>query len=82
AREAAGAVRAALEPLAVDACQGAVDESTVLNVSWLVDAGRLDAFRAEAGRLAGASAPYLALVLTGPLPCYSFVSAPPLPVGA
>ncbi|MFJ4436449.1 GvpL/GvpF family gas vesicle protein [Streptomyces sp. NPDC088923] len=82
AREAAGAVRAALEPLAVDSCQGPVDESTVLNASWLVDADRLAAFRAEAGRLAGPSAPYLALVLTGPLPCYSFVAAPPLPVGA
>ncbi|MGE9693360.1 MULTISPECIES: GvpL/GvpF family gas vesicle protein [unclassified Streptomyces] len=82
AREAAGAVRAALEPLAVESCQGAVDEGTVLNGSWLVDADRLDAFRAEAGRLAGRSAPYLALVLTGPLPCYSFVAAPPVPVGA
>ncbi|EFK99206.1 gas vesicle synthesis protein [Streptomyces sp. SPB78] len=83
AREAAGAVRAALEPLAVESREGPVDESTVLNVSWLVGrrAPRRPS-RAEAARLAGPSAPYLALVLTGPLPCYSFVSAPPVPVSA
>jgi hypothetical protein len=82
ARETAAAVHAALDALAAESCEGPVDEGTVLNVSWLVDAERLTAFRAEAGRLTGRAAPYLALVLTGPLPCYSFVAAPPLPVSA
>lgn len=81
AAEAGRQVAAALGALA-DAAQAGPDvPGCVLNVSFLVAAGKVAACRAAfdgtADRLAGRAE----LRLTGPLPCYSF-SALPTPAGA
>ncbi|MBV7648292.1 GvpL/GvpF family gas vesicle protein [Streptomyces albidoflavus] len=75
ARLAAERVRRALVPLAAQWCDGPQVEGCVLNVSLLLDRDAEAAFRAESDRLAAALAGRAELLLTGPLPCYSFVPA-------
>ncbi|MGW8943754.1 GvpL/GvpF family gas vesicle protein [Streptomyces koyangensis] len=73
ARLAAERVRRSLVPLADRWCDGPQVEGCVLNVSLLLDRDAEAAFRGEADRLAAALAGRAELLLTGPLPCYSFV---------
>ncbi|MGG7611457.1 GvpL/GvpF family gas vesicle protein, partial [Streptomyces sp. ZG43] len=72
---AAARVRRGLVPLAAQWCDGPQVEGCVLNVSLLLDRDAEAALRAEADRLAAALAGRAELLLTGPLPCYSFVPA-------
>lgn len=72
---AAARVRRGLVPLAAQWCDGPQVEGCVLNVSLLLDRDAQAALRAEADRLAAALAGRAELLLTGPLPCYSFVPA-------
>ncbi|MFD5028477.1 GvpL/GvpF family gas vesicle protein [Streptomyces sp. NPDC058373] len=75
ARLAAERVRRALAPLAAEMCDGPEVEGCVLNVSVLLAQDAEAAFRAEVDRLAAELAGRAELLLTGPLPCYSFVPA-------
>ncbi|RWZ74363.1 GvpL/GvpF family gas vesicle protein [Streptomyces albidoflavus] len=72
---AAARVRRGLVPLAAQWCDGPQVDGCVLNVSLLLDRDAEAALRAEADRLAAALAGRAELLLTGPLPCYSFVPA-------
>ncbi|MEU3256489.1 GvpL/GvpF family gas vesicle protein [Streptomyces albidoflavus] len=72
---AAARVHRGLVPLAAQWCDGPQVEGCVLNVSLLLDRDAEAALRAEADRLAAALAGRAELLLTGPLPCYSFVPA-------
>ncbi|MDT0382344.1 GvpL/GvpF family gas vesicle protein [Streptomyces sp. DSM 42041] len=76
ARRAAGEVMGDLAVLAVESAEGPVPavHDSVRSTSFLVDAERQDAFRAAAERLATRHREALVLRVTGPLPCYSFVS--------
>ncbi|MER5400986.1 GvpL/GvpF family gas vesicle protein [Streptomyces sp. NPDC002599] len=91
------AVSAALEGRAAEAGRRILGELTsraravasgpevqgcVLNVSFLVDRGDSDAFRSAAERFGDKHRDRVELRLTGPLPCYSFVSAEGTPVRA
>lgn len=75
ARLAAERVRRTLAPLAAEWCDGPEVEGCVLNVSLLLPRDTEAAFRAAADRLAAELAGRAELLLTGPLPCYSFVPA-------
>lgn len=89
------AVAAALESRAVEAGRRVLRELTpkaravasgpevqgcVLNASFLVGRGDSDAFRRAAEQLARVNRDRVELRLSGPLPCYSFVSAEGTPV--
>ncbi|MFI0720795.1 GvpL/GvpF family gas vesicle protein [Streptomyces sp. NPDC021224] len=74
--EAVGALAAGVQP-------GPEVPGCVLNVSFLVPAGRAAECHALCDGLAGRLADRAELRLTGPLPCYSFSALPaPAPAGA
>ncbi|MGV9629859.1 GvpL/GvpF family gas vesicle protein, partial [Streptomyces sp. NPDC003487] len=81
ARKAAQQVLAALTPLAVRTAPGATDDGQVLSASFLVPAADEERFRQVVAAQAEAYGDRLALAVTGPLPCYSFVQPGPLPAG-
>ncbi|GAA4789831.1 GvpL/GvpF family gas vesicle protein [Streptomyces ziwulingensis] len=81
ARRAAQVVLARLTPLAVRTSDGPLDEERVLSTSFLVRAADEQAFRREVAARAREHGDRLALGVTGPLPCYSFVDARPAPAG-
>nr|WP_320774638.1 GvpL/GvpF family gas vesicle protein [Streptomyces sp. CRN 30] len=81
ARRAAREVLARLAPLAVRTAEGPLDDERVLSTSFLVRAGDEPRFRREVEARARAHGDRLALGVTGPLPCYSFVDARPAPAG-
>jgi hypothetical protein len=76
ARRAAREVSARLAPLARRTAQGEVDDTVVLSTSFLVPADAEQRFRRTVEEQAGRLGTRIALSLTGPLPCYSFVDAP------
>lgn len=77
ARRAAREVLARLTPLAVRTADGPLDDGRVLSTSFLVRADDEPGFRREVAARARAHRDRLALGVTGPLPCYSFVEARP-----
>ncbi|MFD8152325.1 GvpL/GvpF family gas vesicle protein [Streptomyces sp. NPDC059720] len=79
ARGAARAVLAGLTPLAVRTVQGPVDEEQVLSMSFLVRCADEERFRQAVAAQARDVGDRLALSVTGPLPCYSFVDTPAAP---
>ncbi|MGC9405833.1 GvpL/GvpF family gas vesicle protein [Streptomyces sp. DZ1-3] len=81
ARRAAREVLDRLTPLAVRAAGGTTDEQQVLSTSFLVRAEDEGRFRKAVDAGARAVGGRLALSVTGPLPCYSFVEARPAPAG-
>ncbi|TQJ91617.1 GvpL/GvpF family gas vesicle protein [Streptomyces sp. SLBN-31] len=81
ARRAARDVLACLTPLAVRTAQGAVDDEQVLSTSFLVRSADEQRFRQAVDEQARGVGDRLALSMTGPLPCYSFVDAPSAPAG-
>ncbi|MGP2436263.1 GvpL/GvpF family gas vesicle protein [Streptomyces sp. JW3] len=81
ARRAARDVLDRLTPLAVRTAPGPLDDERVLSTSFLVRAADEPRFRREAAARARACGDRLALGVTGPLPCYSFVDARPAPAG-
>ncbi|MEU3556620.1 GvpL/GvpF family gas vesicle protein [Streptomyces fragilis] len=76
ARLAAREVLDRLTPLARRTARGEVDDTVVLSASFLVPAEAEQRFRRAVEEQARRQGPRLALSLTGPLPCYSFVDAP------
>ncbi|MFJ3334599.1 GvpL/GvpF family gas vesicle protein [Streptomyces sp. NPDC086766] len=81
ARHAAHEVLARLTPLAVRTAQGPLDDDLVLSASFLLNAADEERFRQVVAAQARAFGDRLALSVTGPLPCYSFVEAHPAPAG-
>jgi hypothetical protein len=81
ARRAAREVLARLAPLAVRTARGPVDDEQVLSTSFLVRSADEPRFRQELNDRAREVGDRLALSVTGPLPCYSFVDATTAPVG-
>ncbi|MFE6287237.1 GvpL/GvpF family gas vesicle protein [Streptomyces sp. NPDC057877] len=77
ARRAAQQVLARLVPLAVRTAEGEVDDEQVLSVSFLLRAADERRFRDAVAEQARAHGDRLALSVTGPLPCYSFVDTRP-----
>ncbi|MFJ6700098.1 GvpL/GvpF family gas vesicle protein [Streptomyces sp. NPDC091272] len=75
AEQAASKVLSALRPLAAESCEGREVGGGALNASFLVAHEAEADFRAAAGRLAAEQAGRIVLTVTGPLPCYSFVSS-------
>lgn len=63
-----------LKPLAHAVCMGPEVEGCVLNVSFLVERSGVERFRIAALRLARRDRDRMELRVTGPLPCYSFVT--------
>ncbi|MFC7817189.1 GvpL/GvpF family gas vesicle protein [Streptomyces sp. NPDC057367] len=83
-REARRAAREALDrltPLAVRTVPGRTDDEQVLSVSFLLRSADERRFRQEVDALARDHGDRLALSLTGPLPCYSFVDPGPAQAG-
>ncbi|MFD5515652.1 GvpL/GvpF family gas vesicle protein [Streptomyces sp. NPDC127066] len=80
AAEAGRRVLRELTPRARAVASGPEVQGCVLNASFLVDRGDSDAFRSAAERFAHTHRDRVELRLTGPLPCYSFVSAEGTPV--
>ncbi|MEU1914763.1 GvpL/GvpF family gas vesicle protein [Streptomyces massasporeus] len=83
-REARGAARevlARLAPLAVRTAPGPVDDEQVLSTSFLVRSAEEQRFRQAVAAQARDVGDRLALSVTGPLPCYSFVDAPSATAG-
>jgi hypothetical protein len=76
ARHAAREVLSRLAPLARRTARGEVDDTVVLSTSFLVPAEAERRFRRAVEEQARRQGTRLALSLTGPLPCYSFVDAP------
>jgi hypothetical protein len=76
ARHAAREVLSRLVPLARRTAGGELDDTVVLSTSFLVPAEAQRRFRRAVEEQARRQASRLALGLTGPLPCYSFVDAP------
>ncbi|THA26067.1 GvpL/GvpF family gas vesicle protein [Streptomyces sp. RKND-216] len=74
ARHAAREVMDDLAALAVASAEGPAAPDSVRSTSFLVDARRQDAFRAVAERLAARHRDAVVLRVSGPLPCYSFVT--------
>ncbi|MDQ0792328.1 GvpL/GvpF family gas vesicle protein [Streptomyces sp. B1I3] len=64
-----------LTPMARAVATGPEVHGCALNVSFLVDRGDSDDFRAAAERFATAHRDHVELRVAGPLPCYSFVSS-------
>ncbi|GAA2573773.1 MULTISPECIES: GvpL/GvpF family gas vesicle protein [Streptomyces] len=77
ARRAAREVVDRLAPLAVRTVQGATDDEQVLSASFLLRADDEQRFREAVAARARACGDRLALSVTGPLPCYSFVDPRP-----
>ncbi|MFE0811203.1 GvpL/GvpF family gas vesicle protein [Streptomyces sp. NPDC058848] len=81
ARRAAREVLDRLTPLAVRSVPGRTDDEQVLSVSFLLRSADERRFRQEVDTLARGHGDRLALSLTGPLPCYSFVDPGPAQAG-
>ncbi|CAM5442827.1 GvpL/GvpF family gas vesicle protein OS=Streptomyces tendae OX=1932 GN=GUR47_05175 PE=3 SV=1 [Streptomyces tendae] len=82
ARRAAREVVDQLAPLAVRTVRGTTDDEQVLSASFLLRAADEARFREAVAARARACGDRLALSVTGPLPCYSFVDpAPATPAG-
>ncbi|MGW0812079.1 GvpL/GvpF family gas vesicle protein [Streptomyces viridiviolaceus] len=81
ARHAAREVLTHLAPLAVRTVQGPVDDEQVLSTSFLVRSADEPRFRQALADRAREVGDRLALSVTGPLPCYSFVDPRPAPAG-
>ncbi|MFF8475548.1 GvpL/GvpF family gas vesicle protein [Streptomyces sp. NPDC015414] len=81
ARRAAHEVLARLAPLAVRAVQGPLDDELVLSASFLLRTADEERFRKVVAEQARGFGDRLALSVTGPLPCYSFVETRPAPAG-
>lgn len=81
ARVAAHEVLVSLTPLAVRVVRGPLDEDRVLSASFLLRSGDEQRFRQAVAALARRLGNRLALSVTGPLPCYSFVEARPATAG-
>ncbi|WP_217168204.1 GvpL/GvpF family gas vesicle protein [Streptomyces sp. AC512_CC834] len=81
ARRAAREVIDHLAPLAVRTVQGATDDEQVLSASFLLRSADETRFREAVAARARACGGRLALGVTGPLPCYSFVDPRPAPNG-
>ncbi|CAL9349568.1 GvpL/GvpF family gas vesicle protein [Streptomyces sp. enrichment culture] len=77
ARRTAREVVDELAPLAVRTVRGATDDEQVLNVSFLLRSADEARFREAVSARARACGDRLALAVTGPLPCYSFVDPHP-----
>jgi hypothetical protein len=80
AAEAGRRILRELTPRARAVVSGPEVQGCVLNASFLVDRGDSDVFRSAAERFAHTHRDRVELRLTGPLPCYSFVSAEGTPV--
>ncbi|MFG1665219.1 GvpL/GvpF family gas vesicle protein [Streptomyces sp. Y7] len=74
AAEAGRRVLRELTPLAREVAAGPDVEGCALNVSFLVDRGAHERFRATAQRFADGHREHVELRLVSPLPCYSFVA--------
>ncbi|MGX1129186.1 hypothetical protein RKD49_001376 [Streptomyces glaucescens] len=81
ARRAARQVLARLTPLARRTAAGRVDDDQVLSTSFLLRAADERRFRDAVADQARRYGDRLALSVTGPLPCYSFVDPRPTPAG-
>jgi hypothetical protein len=81
ARRAARELLDHLAPLAVRTVRGPTDDEQVLSASFLLRAADERRFRQAVEDWAGACGDRLALSVTGPLPCYSFVDPRPAPAG-
>ncbi|MEV6839727.1 GvpL/GvpF family gas vesicle protein [Streptomyces sp. NPDC051133] len=81
ARRAADEVLAGLTPLAVRVVEGPVDDERALSASFLLRADDEDLFRRTLAGQARDLGGRLALSVTGPLPCYSFVETRPATAG-
>ncbi|MFE5394168.1 GvpL/GvpF family gas vesicle protein [Streptomyces sp. NPDC056568] len=81
AGRAAGDVLDRLAPLAVRTVRGRTDDEQVLSASFLLRAADEELFRQAVDELARTCGDRLAISLTGPLPCYSFVDPGPAPDG-
>ncbi|MFJ8146476.1 GvpL/GvpF family gas vesicle protein [Streptomyces sp. NPDC096048] len=81
ARRAAREVLDHLTPLAVRTVQGVTDDEQVLSASFLLRSADERRFRQAVDVLARDRGDRLALSVTGPLPCYSFVDSRPAPAG-
>lgn len=81
ARRAAQEVLTHLAPLAVRTVRGPVDDEQVLSTSFLVRSADEPRFREAVAARAREVGDRLALSVTGPLPCYSFVDPRPAPAG-
>ncbi|MFC8739808.1 GvpL/GvpF family gas vesicle protein [Streptomyces sp. NPDC057176] len=77
ARRAAREVVDLLAPLAVRTVQGATYDEQVLSASFLLRSADETRFREAVAERARACGDRLALSVTGPLPCYSFVDPRP-----
>ncbi|MET7323731.1 GvpL/GvpF family gas vesicle protein [Streptomyces sp. NPDC005549] len=77
ARRAAREVVDRLAPLAVRTVQGTTDDEQVLSASFLLRSADEARFREAVAARARACGDRLALSVTGPLPCYSFVDPRP-----
>ncbi|WP_055469890.1 GvpL/GvpF family gas vesicle protein [Streptomyces ardesiacus] len=77
ARRAAREVVDRLAPLAERTVQGTTDDEQVLSASFLVRSEDEGRFREAVAERARACGDRLALSVTGPLPCYSFVDPRP-----
>lgn len=82
AAEAAAILPAQFDGIADDMRPGPDVEGCVLNASFLVPRRGEGRFRDVAERFAAAHPDRLELRVTGPLPCYSFVAAQPVPARA
>ncbi|MFD4260139.1 GvpL/GvpF family gas vesicle protein [Streptomyces sp. NPDC058534] len=81
ARRAAREILDRLTPLAVRTTGGTTDGEQVLSASFLLRAGDERRFREAVDAGARACGDRLALSVTGPLPCYSFVEPRPAKTG-
>ncbi|MFE5599120.1 GvpL/GvpF family gas vesicle protein [Streptomyces coelicoflavus] len=79
ARRTAREVVDRLAPLAVRTVQGATDDEQVLSASFLLRSADEARFREAVAERSRACGDRLALSVTGPLPCYSFVDPRPAP---
>ncbi|WP_151769563.1 GvpL/GvpF family gas vesicle protein [Streptomyces abyssomicinicus] len=82
AERAAREVHSRLATLATRTARGEVDDTVVLSASFLVPADAEERFRQAVEEQALRHGARIALALTGPLPCYSFVDAPTTAVTA
>ncbi|AQS65981.1 GvpL/GvpF family gas vesicle protein [Streptomyces pactum] len=81
ARRAAREVLDHLTPLAVRTVRGTTDDEQVLSASFLLRSADERRFRQAVEARARDCGDRLALSVTGPLPCYSFVDPAPAPAG-
>ncbi|MFF2650741.1 GvpL/GvpF family gas vesicle protein [Streptomyces sp. NPDC058045] len=81
AAAAASELTAELAPLAEELRQGPEVDGCVLNASFLVPREAEAQLRGVAEQFGAAHADRVELRVTGPLPCYSFVDATPVPAG-